>query len=192
MDLVLRNRTDDSCESSDAGSLVERAKSDPGALAALYRHHAPRIWRYLCHRTSDRDVADDLLAETFLVCVRRLPRYRSCGIPFDHWLLRIATGKVAEWRRREHYRRHARLSESPDPVAPGDDASDVDERRRWREALMVIRPEFQTALCLHYLEGLTVRQIALILKCREGTVKSRLARGREAMRRVITEAEVQT
>ena len=51
-----------------------------------------------------------------------------------------------------------------------------------RTALLTIAPKYQAVLSLHYLEGLSIIEVAATLGCREGTVKSRLHRGREKLR----------
>jgi RNA polymerase sigma-70 factor, ECF subfamily len=54
-----------------------------------------------------------------------------------------------------------------------------------RRALLTLPPKFQTVLSLHYLEGLDLKAVATVLGCRVGTVKSRLARAREALREAL-------
>lgn len=56
------------------------------------------------------------------------------------------------------------------------------DAERARLALMALPPKYQTVLSLHYLEGLSLQDIAVAVGCRLGTVKSRLSRGRDAMR----------
>ena len=66
----------------------------------------------------------------------------------------------------------------------------VDDRvEPMRCALLALPLAFQTALSLHYYEDLSVEVIAEIMNCRPGTVKSRLSRGRELLRRKFTKHE---
>ena len=70
---------------------VARAQRDPRAFAALYRAHYDAIGGYLYRRTGDAHATEDLLSEVFLKALQSLSRYRSRGVPFRFWLLRIAT-----------------------------------------------------------------------------------------------------
>jgi len=166
--------------------LVERARTDPEAFAELYRRHYAGIGRYLQARTGDRHATEDLLSETFLAALRGLDRYRNRGVPFRYWLLRIATNAVRGQRRREG--RIVRVASGEEPCVPARDERaepDVDqERTRVRAALRALDPKHEEVLVLHYLEDLGIEPIAKVLGCRPGTVKSRLARAREALRRI--------
>jgi RNA polymerase sigma-70 factor (ECF subfamily) len=165
-------------------ALVARAVDDPAAFEALYwRHHRP-IWRYLRHRTGESHAADDLVAEVFLDFLKSLPRFRSRGIGVRGWLYRVATRKVARWSRKHRSHEtieddaHARSSTVSEESAP-------DQSDRVRAALSRLPQRLQAVLVLHHVEGLAVEEIARSLCVREGTVKSRLARGREALRRSL-------
>ena len=67
-------------------SLVARARRDPDAFAALYRLHHPAIAGYIGRRIGDPEVTQDLVAETFLTALEKLPGYRERGAPFRAWL----------------------------------------------------------------------------------------------------------
>jgi RNA polymerase sigma-70 factor (ECF subfamily) len=58
-----------------------------------------------------------------------------------------------------------------------------------RRALLALPPKYQSVLALHYLEGMSVEEVALAVGCRMGTVKSRLSRGRQALRDILVAAE---
>jgi RNA polymerase sigma-70 factor (ECF subfamily) len=163
---------------SDA-RLALLARRDPGAFSPLYRRHYPMIVGYLYRRLGDAHVAEDLAADTFIAALNAIGRYRPTGAPFRAWLLRIATN-LANNHVRQAARRRARLSciEQWKRDRPAAD----DEAEAARAALAALTPDHQAVLCLHHVEGLRVEEIAVILGCRVGTVKSRLSRAREAMR----------
>jgi RNA polymerase sigma-70 factor (ECF subfamily) len=168
---------------SEAG-LIERAKRDPQALTTLYRMHYAPIAGYVRRRVGNGHTAEDLTAEVFVTMLRTLRRYRYRGAPFRAWLYRIATNTVNRWARRERRRverARARASAQVDgPDAPSDRAGpDVEAARR---ALLALKPKHQAVLALHYLEGLTVEDVASVIGVRIGTVKSRMSRAREALR----------
>lgn len=168
----------------DEARLVERAKEEPAAFAALYRRHYVGIVGYLYRRTGDGHAAEDLAADTFLAALRAIPRYRITDVPFRMWLLRIATNEANRWARQRRKLRLQRMVSVPDcasakPGACDPDAATLEEAQA---ALLSLPPVHQSVLSLHYLESLSVEEVAAVLGCRLGTVKSRLARARAAMK----------
>jgi RNA polymerase sigma factor (sigma-70 family) len=169
----------------EEGELVEQAKRDRAAFAILYRRHVRAVAGHVMRRTGDLHATEDLVSDVFLTALRTLPRYRYRGVPFRFWLLRLATNAVNRWARRQ---RRAAASSSIDALeesaASGAGDGDIDLERAQR-ALLTLPPKFQAVLSLHYLEGLAVSEVAAVIGCRVGTVKSRLARAREALRAAL-------
>ena len=162
--------------------VIERAKRDPEAFAMLYRRHYAPIAGYILRRLGDVHAAEDLAAEVFLTAMRSLPRFRYRGVPLRAWLFRIATNAVNREVRRNR-KRWAQSSLEVDGYEPTvGDAGDRFESERARKALLSVSPKLQAVLALHYLEGMSVEEVASVLGCRIGTVKSRLSRAREALR----------
>lgn len=173
--------------SDDERDLIERAKSDRDAFGELYRRHYRAMAQYIHRRVGDAHATDDLVSELFLSVIRALPNYRYRGLPFRSWLYRIATHTVNRWARKQ--RRHASASLDDIGVVSGPRPGDGDERddpQRVRTALLALSLKHQAVLALHYLEGLSVEEVASVLGCRIGTVKSRLSRGRDALRERMT------
>ena len=144
----------------DEGQLVERARHDREAFTILYRRHFRLLSDHVYRRTGDAHATEDIVSDVFLTALRTLPRFRYRGVPVRFWLLRIATNAVNHWARRR--RRHPAVT------------------------LPSLSPKYQAVLSLHYFEGLTVKEVAAVIGCRVGTVKSRLARAREALRAKLT------
>jgi len=170
--------------------LVERAKHDRDAFATLYRRHYQTIGRYIFRRVGDRHLTDDLVADVFMIALQNLPRYRHRGLPFRSWLYRIATNCVNRWARRSRKRRFRQLDTplADERIAPPDEATKSNEAR---QALLKLAPKFQAALVLHYIEGMSIEDNAAVCGCRTGTVKSRLSRGREALRQHLPHGRMQ-
>lgn len=168
----------------DERALVARARRDPEAFAALYRRHYPAIARYVRRRVGEEATAADLVAETFLVALEHLPRYRERGLPFRAWLYRLATSRVHRWLRRRALLHVLHLE--GEPAARGGERggeSGGGSAALVRDALLSLPARYQGALTLHHLEGLSVEEVAATLGCRPGTIKARLSRGRERLRR---------
>lgn len=163
--------------------LIAQAKRDPKAFAMLYRRHYGAIAGYVQRRVGDSNVTDDLVAEVFLAAMRSLRRYGHRGT-FRAWLYRIATNVVNRWARR-HQRRaklELRVFMANQRQAEEGSVMGSDGVEHARRALLSLSPKHQTVLALHYLEGLSVEGVAEVVGCGTGTVKSRLSRGREALR----------
>jgi len=174
----------DAVQFEDERELIERAKRDPVAMAQLYRLHYQPIADHVSRRLGNRPDADDLVAETFLTMVRYLPRFRWSGVPFRVWLYRLATNQVNRWAKRQRRWAIQQLSAEVTSQDEADRSSD-DDVERLRLALLTLAPHHQSVLSLYYLEEMPTADIAQVLGCRAGTVKSRLARGREVLRRLL-------
>lgn len=160
-----------------------RSRGGPAAeeFEGVYRRHYPAVQRYLRRRVGDAHAVEDLAAETFLVAYRHYARWEDRGLPIRAWLYRLATSRLHRWLRRGGRRRTQALEAEPYAAEPEDGA----RRESARRALLALPARLQSALALHYLEGLSVEAVAGVLGCRPGTVKSRLHRGRRALRREL-------
>lgn len=157
--------------------LVERARRDREAFGALYRRHYGAIAGYVYRRVGDAHATEDLVSEVFVAAMRSIGRYRYRGVPFRAWLYRIATNVVNRWAKRNRRLAGGAITESVE--WPNDSSWDAEVARR---ALLKLPAKQQAALSLFYFEGLALEEVAAICGCRVGTVKSRLARGRDALR----------
>jgi RNA polymerase sigma-70 factor (ECF subfamily) len=167
---------------SDEAALIERAKTDPQALAAIYRRYEPRMAAYVVRRIGRTHEAEDLVANVFLAMVQGLAGYRAGEAPFVAWLYRIASNEINRWIRKRRirsffglYTEIAAAAESPD------------EAEQLRVALSQLPLHYQTALSLHYLEDLSINECAAVIGTAPGTVKSRLARGRELLKAKLSQ-----
>ena len=166
------------------GAGVARIGAD---FEGLYRRYYPVIQRYVRRRLGDPHAVEDLVAETFLVAYEQRDRYRDRGLPIQAWLYRLATSRLARRQRARLglFQRHLR-KRRPEPSdtvreAPADEP-DQARRELVREAIAALEVRYQDVLALHHLEGLSLDEVAAVLRCRVGTVKSRLFRAREALR----------
>lgn len=163
-------------QTSGEQALIDRARTDPEAFGELYRLHYHAIASYLLRRTGDHALAEDLAADTFVAAMRGLPRYRDTGAGLRPWLYRIAANKANRASRKPAH-----------PLATRPAAHDPDHERHavLRAAIDTLPARWRTVITLAYWSPLTTHQIAITLGIAEGTVKSRLARAREALRREI-------
>lgn len=144
--------------------------------ARLYAHA-----RRLVDRT---DAADDAMQESWLAIVRGIRRLDDPA-RFGPWAYAIVTYKCRDWIRKRRREPDAGAT-LEDAVAPPAVRSDidrpVDDQNALRGALGALSPDHRAALALHYLEGMSVADIATSLGVPVGTIKSRLHHARERLR----------
>jgi len=172
--------------------LVERAKTgDLAAFRALFERYQRAIYNLAYRMVTDPEDAADITQESFVRAYRSLPRLKH-GAAFSSWLRKIATNLC-----RDHVKRPSIPTSSleADEAEQGareiaDSTQDTAGALLQRElhgqiqaALASLSPEHRMVVTLHHLQGVTVEEIAKIMSCSVGTVKSRLARAREALKR---------
>ena len=165
--------------------LIERAKRDPEQFGVLYQRFCPMLLNYVLRRTGDVHTTEDLVGDVFVIAMRTLPGFRYRGIPLRSWLLRIATNRVNRWARRQ--RRRVSVALDVDGLADSRERSTRGDalNEHLQRALLTLAPRYQAVLSLYHMEGLSVKETAAVIGCREGTVRSRLARARDALRKQL-------
>lgn len=167
--------------------LIERSKADPQAFAVLYQRHYRAVAGCIYRRTGDVHVTEDLAADTFISAYRAIGPFRAGRVPIRFWFLRIATNTVNRWSRAQRrVARHREESTAADS-ARADPSSQAEIVRCVREGVARLALAHQAVLSLHYFESLSIEEIAAVLGCRVGTVKSRLSRARESLKATLTE-----
>jgi len=185
-------------------SLVERCLTgDEAAWEDLVRTHTRRVYG-LCYRFTGKDgEAQDLTQEVFLRVYRTLKSFRATEGAFTTWLARLTRNLLIDNYRRT---RQERLTDSIEEQVAGVEesvsaasrpASGTDAMVVGREAseilqagLQKLSPELREAVILRDLQEMEYREIAAILRIPEGTVKSRLNRGRAELARVLRRQKV--
>lgn len=169
-----------------------REPAEPPTIDAVYREHYELIATYIYRRTGSRDATEEIVSNVFFEALRSLPGYRDRGLPIRCWLYRIATRELGRWStRRRRWAAVQRLFAGRAAPAAGREPAET-AADELRAALGTLRPDYQDVLVLHHSEGLSVEQIAAVIGRPVGTVKSRLARGREALRRAMEQRAGET
>jgi RNA polymerase sigma-70 factor (ECF subfamily) len=179
-----------------AQSLVSRCLSgDEAAWEELVRQHTRQVYG-LCYRfTGSGAEAQDLTQEVFLRVFRTLKTFRSGEGSFGTWLARVARNLLIDHYRRTRQERvtdpieeqlvvleekGATASERPDHALAGREASQI-----LQAALRKLSPDLREAVILRDLQEMEYREIAEVLGIPEGTVKSRINRGRAELTRLL-------
>lgn len=171
----------------DDAAIIERSRREPEQFAALFDRHAPRIHRYVARRVG-RDLADDLVAETFLAAFAKRDRYRTAYRDAGPWLYGIATNLIGQHHRDEVRQLRIRHAAAADLNVPGhaDQVSgDVTARSvhgLLAAALAGLPPGDRDVVLLIAWEQLTYAETAQALGIPVGTVRSRLNRARARLR----------
>jgi RNA polymerase sigma factor (sigma-70 family) len=159
---------------------------DEAAFAALVRRYG-RLVLGVCSRVlRDEHAAHDAFQATFMVLARKAASLQKPE-SLSAWLYGVATrtalkAKAQEARRRAIERRAA-VAEA---VADSDAQGSHEVRPVLEEAVNALPEKYRVSFVLHYLEGLTVAEVARRLNCPQGTIAARLARAKEKLRSRLT------
>ncbi|HJB57769.1 MAG TPA: sigma-70 family RNA polymerase sigma factor [Candidatus Flavonifractor intestinipullorum] len=178
--------------------LVQRARQgDEGAFAALVEQNQSRIFNLALRMTGNPDDAAELAQEALINAWKGLSKFQG-GSSFATWLYRLTSNACIDFLRREKRRsglsmtvsldedEEERQVELPDlRYSPEVEAERRELRAAIREGLETLSEEHRKVLVLRELDGLSYAQIGQILGLEEGTVKSRIARARVALRKYL-------
>jgi RNA polymerase sigma-70 factor (ECF subfamily) len=173
--------------------LVTRARAgDMDAFAELVRRYQRPVIQFCFRMVGSTQDAEDLAQDSFVRVYRHLHRLRPQA-KFSTVLFGIARNLVLNFLRDAKRRGH-RVTESLDARASvGQDTGRPDREARLREiealverGMALLGPEHREVLVLREINGMDYASIARIIRCRQGTVKSRLARARRELRAQIT------
>src|SRR5262245_15907822 len=178
--------------------LDECRQGDPHAFARLVALHERLVFNLCARLLGDLEEARDVSQEVFLQVFRTLARFQGRST-FKTWIYRIAVNQCYNRRRWWRRRRRDQLV-SLDLLAPADEARLCTSRgpeqdyeseecsRRVQRALQGLPFPQRTVLLLREVEGLSCEQVAEAVGIAVGTVKSRLSRAREMLRRELEKA----
>jgi RNA polymerase sigma-70 factor (ECF subfamily) len=189
----LKPRVDTASENPDLTLVSRCLRGDETAWEDLIRVHSRRVYG-LCFRfTNSASEAQDLTQEVFLRVFRTIKTFRSAEGSFATWLARVTRNLLIDNYRRTRQERvtdsieeqlpvieeeGAAASVKPDQMVAGREASEL-----LQAALQLLSPDLREAVILRDLQEMEYREIADVLQIPEGTVKSRINRGRAELAR---------
>ena len=164
------------------------AADDPHGWGALVRMHGPAVFRLAMRLTGSRVDAEDLSQEVFVRAMRSMPQMPDAAVAT--WLRRVAVNLYVDgYRRRQRYRIDPVGEVSDRALVPAMSAESAFEAATLDHdvtaALAAINPDFRQAVMLCDVEGMSYEEIADRLGVSMGTVRSRIHRGRAALRRML-------
>lgn len=186
--------TTDSPEVGDR-TLVARAQlGDDDSYEELVRRYQQRIYGLCYHLTSNHEDATDLAQDAFVKAWRALRSFKGDS-SFYTWIYRIAYNSVLNHLKQRRFRTpHLSLDDldfnaehSPDLVelvsekTPRREAGLLELQKRLNEAMLKLSPEHRAVVTLHDVQGVPHDEIARIMDCNPGTVRSRLFYARQQL-----------
>jgi RNA polymerase sigma-70 factor (ECF subfamily) len=161
---------------------------------ALVAKDWERFWRFAYRLTGDRDLAEDLISETLIDAFSGFDRFR--GDKFDSWFFKMLTTNRIDMARKAKRRQ----ADSLETAFSESEGRDIADKRPTPEAELMnplysepvqkaidaLPEDFRTAVLLADVEGYDYSEIAAILNVPIGTVRSRISRGRERLRAMLS------
>ena len=178
--------------------LIRRAQQgDNSAFEQLLLLHQKKVYNLCLRMSANPDDALDLSQEAFLKAWKNLSQYQF-EASFSTWLFRLTSNVCIDFLRRKKRRQETSLTETYEDSDDGaefsvPDAQPLPEQQaitketqlELAQAMARLAPDHREILQLRVIEGLAYEQIADILDIRVGPVKSRLARARLALRKIL-------
>jgi RNA polymerase sigma-70 factor (ECF subfamily) len=177
--------------SMDEEHLVRRvARGDAGAFDELYRRTSPWLAVRLRRRCTDDELVAEVMQETYLAVWRAAAAFAGAAVDGTAvgWVWTIAARRLVDALRRRAREAQLPLTALPAPAAPAaeDEVLDTVLGDAMSGALRRLSPDLRQVLQAMVLDGLTVRETAMLLGLPEGTVKTRARRARIALREALS------
>ena len=179
---------------ADELALVARAKADTAAVAALYDHYFPLIYKYVLYRVSDAQIADDLVSQIFERMLSDLDRYQPELAPFGAWLFGIArhvVGNFYRTKKRQNWLSLEGIFNLPnnDPI-PEEAFLKIEQGDHLLRSLAKLSDRERDLIGLKFAGGLTNREISTLTRLTEANVGVILYRAIQRLRTELTKEEV--
>lgn len=193
----------DAARPVDNAGFIEKLKArDAAAFDELVTRYSADVNALLYRLTNDHEEAADLVQETFLKALRSIGSFRGdCSL--KTWLFRIAINESRNrfrwWKRRRRettFSLDSTIGDSEtavwetmpdDSISPEEAAIRRERTQRLEQALASLKSVYREAVTLCDIEGFSYEECAQGLETNVGTVKSRLSRGREELRKRLND-----
>jgi RNA polymerase sigma-70 factor (ECF subfamily) len=198
-DPVLQPEADPATAVLEADLVRSARRGDLTAYDELVKRYQERIYATIYHMTSNHEDANDLAQESFVKAFQALNSFKG-GSTFYTWLYRIAVNKTINFLKQRKKRQHMSLNaldfnaeHDPDLVALISDktpfrAAGLSELQNFlNEALLKLSEPHRMVVVLHDVQGQSHEEIAEIIGCNIGTVRSRLFYARQQLQGYLSE-----
>jgi len=172
--------------------LVDRASGgDREAFGELYDRYVSLVYRSMYCMVNDRQLAEDLTAQTFLQALQAIARYEERGLPFRAWLLRIAKNLAMDHWRTQRNHNSSRNNGSDRAISSPElfCEAKLREEEVWR-AVHSLRGDQRQAIILRFVDGLSYPDVAQVLGKSIGAVRVIQYRALSALRRALEDGNL--
>jgi RNA polymerase sigma factor (sigma-70 family) len=184
----------------DDETLVRRTQNgDASAFDILVGRYKERLYATVYHMTANHEDANDLVQDTFIKAFKSLRSFRGQS-SFYTWVYRIAVNRTINFIKRRKNRNQFSLDDvdssiQNDPdlvelmshVTPRREAGLTELHEKLNEALQQLSEPHRAVVTMHDIQGMTHADIAQVMKCSEGTVRSRLFYARQQLQGLLSD-----
>ncbi|HVM60946.1 MAG TPA: sigma-70 family RNA polymerase sigma factor [Verrucomicrobiae bacterium] len=181
-------------------ALVRRTqKGDQSAFDVLVGRYKDRLYATVYHMTSNHEDTNDLVQDTFIKAYKSLRGFRGQS-SFYTWVYRIAVNRTINFIKRRKTRNQYSLDDldnaiQTDPdlvelmshVTPRREVGLTELQQKLNEAMQQLSEAHRTVVTMHDIQGMTHVDIARVMKCSEGTVRSRLFYARQQLQGLLSD-----
>lgn len=185
---------------TNGAELIRRARSGDGAAwEEIVTQYSRRIFNLAYRFTSSIEAAEDLTQEVFIRIYKTLEQYDAKQGDLSNWLMRLARNLIIDdYRHRQRNPQNTMADDVEDHTyhlrSVGTSAHKEMERRELaaqvQEGIDKLAPDLRTCVILRDIEEMTYQEIVEVLKIPEGTVKSRINRGRIELAKILRRMRV--
>jgi RNA polymerase sigma-70 factor (ECF subfamily) len=169
---------------SDEEVMLQVREGAGEMLGILFDRYHAKLFNYYVRLTGDRALSEDLVQDVFYRILRSRRTYRP-GSPFRPWMYQVARNA-----RIDHLRRPAEVALEDgmaEPIVPPAELSDREQNELLLRALLKLSEDKREVLLLSRFQGMTYKEIAQLLGCDVGTIKTRVFRAIRELRQIIAD-----
>lgn len=167
----------------DSYQPVPDARDDPAYFARLYDQYATDVLRVCYFYLSDREKAEDVCQDVFVRLMTTHPLLQPGRE--KSWLLKVALNRCRDLWRGAWLKRVILGGPTFELIPAPDEFSRRDDQQAMMAAINQLPATFKEVILLHYYQGMNIAEIAQMLELPEGTISSRLSRGRKKLESIL-------
>ena len=167
----------------DSYQPVPDVRDDPAYFARLYDQYATDVLRVCYFYLSDREKAEDVCQDVFVRLMTTHPLLQPGRE--KSWLLKVALNRFRDLLRGAWLKRVILGGPTFELIPAPDEFSRRDDQQAMMAAINQLPATFKEVILLHYYQGMNIAEIAQMLELPEGTISSRLSRGRKKLESIL-------